>query len=321
MLINIDAIQSSRKALLQKEPCGSLKTQEVRRAQPVVNTVERQRITRYAYLGPEATFTEAALRTLPGIDDAECISFPTVAAALDAVRNGAVDAAMAPLENSIEGGVPATMVEFVSGGLLHIVAEVHLKVEFALMGQSGAKLSAIDRVVTHPHAFGQCRPWLQQWLPDAKQDNASSTAAAAFSVAEGRAGRTAAIAASMAAERYGLEVLANNIGERNDSVTRFVLLRRPGPPTPRSGRDRTSIHAVADHDHLDWLRHVLDAFASRGVPVTRIDPRPTGAGFGRYHFLIDCDGHVLDPPVKDALGGLQQYGVAVRFLGSYPRGQ
>lgn len=129
---------------------------------------------RYAYLGPEGTFTEAALRALPKTADAECMPFPTVAAALTAVREGNADAAMVPLENSIEGGVPATVEEFVSGDPLHIVAEVQQRVEFALMAAPGTRLDAIRRVITHPHAYGQCRRWLQQWLPGAQLESAAA---------------------------------------------------------------------------------------------------------------------------------------------------
>lgn len=320
MSIHIETERSSVESFLRtgSRESPSVKALHDRRRQSATNLTRKA--VRYGYLGPEATFTEAALRTLPGVDEAECISFPTVAAALGAVRNGSIDAAMAPLENSIEGGVPATMAEFLSSDPLHIVAEVQLKVEFALMARRGVRLNDIRKVTSHPHALGQCREWLLQTLPAAEQENASSTANAARELAERRDQDAAAIAAPIAAHRYGLEILASDIGQRKDAVTRFVLLRRPGPPPPRSGRDRTSIHAMADHDRPEWLRHVLEAFADRGVPVTRIDPRPSGAGFGRYHFLVDCEGHVSDPQVEDALNGMQEHGVTVRFLGSYPRG-
>lgn len=278
----------------------------------------RQR--RFAYLGPEATFTEAALRTLPEAAEAERVPFPTVAAAFAAVRDGSVEAAMAPLENSIEGPVPATLAELVAGDPLHIVAETEMRIEFLLVTAPGGRLEDVRAVLSHPHALAQCGRWLRQWLPHARLEPASSTAAAARSVAEAGAGSgLAAVAAPPAVERYGLATLAADIGDRGDAVTRFVLLRRPGPPPPRSGADRTSILAMADRDHPGWLRDVLESFASRGVPVTRIDPRPSGGGLGRYHFLIDCEGHVLDRPVEDALKGVERNGAAVRFLGSYPR--
>jgi prephenate dehydratase len=282
--------------------------------------IRAPRPRRYAYLGPEATFTEAALRSLPEALEAEHIPFATVAAAFAAVREGSVEAAMAPLENSVEGPVPATLAELVVGDPLHIVAETEMRVEFLLVAAPHARLSDLRAVLSHPHALAQCGRWLRQWLPHVRLEAASSTAAAARSVAEAGSGSgLAAVAAPPALERYKLDALANDIGDRGDAVTRFVLLRRPGPPPPRSGADRTSILAMADHDHPGWLRDVLDSFASRGVPVTRIDPRPSGGGLGRYHFLIDCEGHVLDRPVEDALKGVERNGAAVRFLGSYPR--
>lgn len=132
--------------------------------------------------------------------------------------------------------------------------------------------------------------------------------------------QVAAIATLIAARRYGLEVLAGDIGQRADAVTRFVLVRRPGPPAARTGADRTSIVAMAKGDRPGWLVHVLDEFVSRNVPLMRIDSRPSGGGLGRYHFLIDCEGHVFDPPVRDALMGLHRHCAGIRFLGSYPRG-
>ncbi|WP_084572759.1 prephenate dehydratase [Methylocapsa aurea] len=275
---------------------------------------------RYGYLGPEATFTEAALRSLPETAGAEYVAYPSASAALGAVRSGAVDAAMLPLENSVEGGVPATLREFVSDDPLQIVAEANLKVEFALMGNPGARVHTIKQVFTHSHAHGQCRRWQREWLPAAQFESTPSTAAAALEIAQ-RGGRDiAAIAAVVAAERYGLEVLASDIGDRANVVTRFVLLRRPGPLAPRTGADRTSIVAMASGDRPGWLVHVLDEFASREVPVTRVESRPSGEGLGRYHFLIDCEGHAVDPQVRDALVSLALHCRAVRFLGSYPRG-
>lgn len=272
----------------------------------------------YAYLGPEGTFTEAALRMLPEVEGSPLTPFPTVEAALDAVRDRVADAAMVPLENSVEGGVPATIAAFASGSPLHIVAEVHQRVEFALMAPRGVCTSSIGCVVTHPHAHAQCRTWLQQWLPTAKVTFTPSTAAAARDVGDAE-GVAAAIAAPTAAERYGLEILASDIGGDASAVTRFVLVRRPGPLGPRTGADRTAIMALPGNGAGGAVGEVLDELASRKVRAKHIHPR----SYGRESspFLVDCEGHAFDPVVRDALIALRERGAKVQFLGSYPRRQ
>lgn len=197
---------------------------------------------RYAFLGPEGTFTEAALITLPEAATAECVPFPTVLAALTAVRDGTVDAAMVPLENSVEGIVPATADAFLTVGPLDIAAEVRQKVAFALMVPPGTRCDSVVRVISHPHAYAQCRTWVQQWLPGIRFETASSTAAAARDLRRFST-PAAAIAAPTAAERYGLEVVASDIGRADDAFTRFVLACRPSLPTPRPSADGASIPA------------------------------------------------------------------------------
>ena len=151
----------------------------------------------------------------------------------------------------------------------------------------------------------------------------TSTAAAAAAVAAGETGPgglyDAAIAAPVAAQRYGLETLATAIGDHPDAVTRFVLVTRPAPPPPPTGADRTSLVAFIRDDHPGALLEILEQFATRGVNLTRIESRPTGNGMGRYCFAVDCEGHVADARVGEALMGLRRICAEVRFLGSYPR--
>ena len=134
-------------------------------------------------------------------------------------------------------------------------------------------------------------------------------------------GRIAAIAPPVSAALHGLEILAGDIGDRADAVTRFILVQRPtASPAPRTGADRTSIVAIAREHQVDWLAPALHEFTSRGLRLTRIESRPRGDGLGRYNYLIDCEGHLDDAPVEDALSSLRRHCADVRFLGSYPRG-
>ena len=274
---------------------------------------------RFAYFGPEGTFTEAALRTLPQAAGAVRDPFPTVPMALDAVRRGDADAAMVPLENSVEGPVPATVDDLADGDALLIAREVLLPVEFSLLVRPGTALADVKRVCTHPHAYAQCRRWLTANLPDAEVVTGSSTAGAAMAVADPGSGHDAAIAAPIAGERYGLVAAAEHIEDRSGALTRFVLARRPGPPGPPTGHDRTSLMAYLSDDHPGALLEFLTEFAVRGVNLTLIQSRPTGDGFGRYRFWIDCEGHVADARVGEALMGLRRVCADIRFLGSYPR--
>lgn len=273
---------------------------------------------RYAYLGPAGTFTEAALRTLPGIADAALDPRPSVAAAFEAVRRGEAEAALVPLENSVEGSVAATLDELARRAPLQIVREVLLPVRLALLARTGTALHAIRCLLSHPHAAAQCRGYLSRHLPEVDVLPALSTAAAAAAVAEGRAPYDAAIAAPLAAERYGLVVLADDIGDRADAVTRFILVRRPGPPPRPTGADRTTLVFVSD-DRPGALVSILAEFARRGVNLTRLESRPTGERLGAYSFSMDCDGHVEEPSLQAAIVELQGQGTEIRVLGSYPR--
>jgi len=273
-------------------------------------------VTRYAYLGPIGTFTEAALRTVASASDS-LLPFANVTATLDAVRSGQVDRALVPIENSVEGVVARTLDELAIGEPLVIYGEVTLPVTFALLVTKGKGAGDIKKIATHPHAESQCRTYIAKNYPNAEIIVTSSTAAAAASLSKGE--YDAAIAAPNAAETYGLEVLATNIGDNDGAVTRFVLVGKPGVVPPMTGHDRTSLAAFIGADHAGALLEVLTEFAVRGVNLTFIQSRPTGRELGHYHFIIDAEGHISEERVGDALTGLRRICEDVRYLGSYPR--
>ena len=199
---------------------------------------------RYAYLGPEGTFAEAALRTLPAASRGDLQPHASVTAALEAVRRGEADHALVPIENSVEGSVSATLDELAVGDPLMVTREVLLPVSFALMARPGTGLHDVRRVATHPHAEAQCRRWLATVLPDAVVVPAPSTAAAAAGLADGSAGHDAAIAAPIAAEHYRLEVLA---ARRRG---------QPGRGHPVRARQPAGRAAAADRARQDVVRGV-----------------------------------------------------------------
>ncbi|MFE3329577.1 prephenate dehydratase [Streptomyces sp. NPDC059176] len=273
--------------------------------------------TRFTYLGPEGTFTEAALRTLPEAATRELVPMVSVPAALDAVRHGEAAAALVPIENSVEGGVTATLDELASGEPLMIYREVLLPISFALLVRPGTKMSDVKTVTGHPVAQPQVRNWLRAHLSDAVWESAASNADGARLVQEGR--YDAAFAGEFAAATYGLEPLVTEIHDAENAETRFVLVGRPARPAAPTGADKTSVVIWQRHDHPGALLELLQEFAVRGVNLMLLQSRPTGAGIGNYCFAIDAEGHIADRRVGEALMGLKRICPEVRFLGSYPQ--
>jgi prephenate dehydratase len=232
------------------------------------------------------------------------------------VRTGQVDAACVPLENSVEGAVALTHDELTHGDPLLITAEAYVPVTFQLLARPGTSRPDVRTVGSHPHGLAQVRDWLARELPQAGTVVTDSTASAASAVADGTL--DAAAAAPVAGRRYGLAVLADDIGLHSDAITRFVLLRRPAPPPARTGNDRTSMVLWVANEP-GTLLGLLTEFAGRGINLTRLESRPTRTTMGEYVFLVDADGHVTDPAMADVLAALLRRGALLRYLGSYPR--
>ena len=267
--------------------------------------------THFVYLGPEGTFTEQALRTIPAAEHGLRTPARSVPEALEAVRSGAADAALVPLENSVGGAVPVTLDELATGSPLVITREVVIPVEFQLGAARLTPLGEIRTVAAHPQASAQCRNWLLANLPDATVVDVLSNAAAGE--------YDAAICAPIGVRRNGLTVLADKIADRADAVTRFALLTRPAAPAAPTGDDATSLAVSIRHDQVGALLAVLTELAVRGINLSRIESRPTGEQLGTYVFFLDCTGHIAEPRMGEALQGLRRICADVRFLGSYPR--
>ncbi|WP_407566163.1 prephenate dehydratase [Streptomyces sp. 184] len=273
--------------------------------------------SRFTYLGPEGTFTEAALRTLPEAATRELVPMVSVPAVLDSVRGGGAAGALVPIENSVEGGVTATLDELALGEPLMIYREVLLPIAFALLVRPGTRLEDLKTVTGHPVAQPQVRRWLAGHLPDAVWESSASNADGARQVQEGRV--DGAFAGEFAASVYGLEPLVSDIHDAENAETRFVLVGRPARPAAPTGADKTSVVIWLGDDHPGALMELLQEYAVRGVNLLRIESRPTGEGIGRYCFSVDCEGHITDRRVGEALMGLKRICPRVRFLGSYPR--
>lgn len=280
--------------------------------------------TVYTYLGPEGTFTEAALLRVPGAGAAARLPSPSVDTALERVRAGEAAAAMVPIENSVEGGVTATLDAIAYGSELRIVREVLVPISFVLAARPGLVLDDIKTISTHAVAWAQCRNWIDAHIPKAEYVPSSSTAAAALGLIGNSpetppAGYDAAICSHVVAERHGLNVVADGVEDNTGAVTRFVLVSMPGPLPEPTGHDKTTLVIPLPEDRPGALMEILDQFAARGVNLSRIESRPTGEFLGDYFFSIDAEGHATDARMVDALTGLHRISPSIRFLGSYPR--
>jgi prephenate dehydratase len=272
---------------------------------------------RVGFFGPEGTFTQQALRTLSDLADAEQVPFRTVPDVLDAVERGDVDLGFVPIENSIEGTVNFTQDALAFDYDLLITREVVLDIEHCLLARAGVTLDDVVEVVSIPVATAQCHRYLRERLADVVVVAANSTADAAIIVRDDPR-PIAAIAPRVAADVYGLEVIAGAIADHDDNQTRFVLVARDGVP-PATGHDRTGMVIFQRADEPGSLISILQEFAARRINLSNLFSRPTKAGgLGDYCFIVYADEHVSDELLADAMRALHAKQGGVKFLGSYP---
>jgi len=230
------------------------------------------------------------------------------------VEGGIADFGVVPIENSSEGTVNHTLDMFLTSGL-KICGEVELRVSHFLMGKMDG-FEAIKRVCAHPQALAQCRGWLDDQLPEVERVAVSSNAEGARRARDERG--TAAIAGRSAAEIYSLNLLANEIEDRPDNTTRFLVIGRK--LFNASGVDRTTLLvSTSDTDDSGALFQLLEPLAQHRVNMTRIESRPSRRRKWDYVFFIDIEGHVSDPAVAKALAALESRASLFKILGSYPR--
>ncbi len=272
-----------------------------------------------AFLGPLGTFTEEALLTQEDYAAAALEPMDTIGDVLEAVRSGRVDIGFVPIENAIDGVVRDTLDALIFDVDLLIQREVVLDVRLHLMAPRGTAIRDVRRVVSYPVALAQCRRFFTEQLPGVETVAANSTADAARQLGAQPDRHAAAIAPRLAAELYGLAILAEDVEDFEGNQTRFVAVGSGGIPAP-TGHDRTTIVCFQDADRPGNLHGILGQFAARSINLTRLESRPTKQGLGEYCFAIDLAGHVADEVVADCLRDLRANLADVKFLGSYPAG-
>ncbi|GAA1859621.1 prephenate dehydratase [Microbacterium koreense] len=289
------------------DECGS-------RLKPVTSELRT-----YSYLGPAGTFTEAALAQVPEARGQRWVPVRNVGEALADVVEGRSDAAVIAIENSVDGGVSTAQDALATVPGLRITGEFLVPVEFVLVGREGATLEDVSLVAAHPVAYAQCLQWLTRTVPAHAHLPAASNVASAIGLLDGTSDADAAISPPGILDHHDLTLLAANIGDNPDAVTRFVLVSRTTAPPPPTGADKTSLVVELPDDHPGALLEMLEQFATRGINLSLLASRPIGDALGRYRFVIDADGHIQDERMADALLGLRRFSPRVIFLGSYPR--
>ncbi|HJU84054.1 MAG TPA: prephenate dehydratase [Holophagaceae bacterium] len=273
-----------------------------------------EKALRIAYLGPEATWTHAAVSHQFGLS-AQALPMGTIEAVFAEVERGGADFGVVPVENSTEGMVGSTLDVFLDSAL-KISAEIVLPVDHALLLHPGADPGQVQRVYSHPQALAQCRRWLAAELPHAACVETGSTAEAARMAREDVHG--AALASELAAKLYGLTVARRRVQDQARNFTRFLVLgARQAEPT---GRDRCSLLLILQ-DGPGALLRLLQPLAARGLNLSRIESHPTRRRPWEYAFFLDLDGHPADPPVAAALEELQGLSASFRLLGAYPKAE
>lgn len=273
-----------------------------------------------AYLGPQGTFTEEALnryiRSIKSEDEIEKIPCATMQEVIKCVDRGEAAEGIVPIENSLEGSVNITLDFLTFESEAKIIREITIPIRHSLIGKEKISTSKIKKIISHPHATGQCKNYISTYLKNAEIIAANSTAEAIRMLQEADDG-IAAIGTETAAKLYGLEIIEKDIEDNKDNKTRFIFLGNS--IQPKTGKDRTSIVCFLKEDKPGSLFSILKEFAERNINLTRLESRPAKKDLGDYVFLIDMNGHLHDREIFEALEVLRKTVYLVKILGSYPR--
>jgi prephenate dehydratase len=259
---------------------------------------------------------------LAAAPDADGVPLSTLREVVLAVQERRLPRALAPFENALEGGVDPVLDALALDAPDVVLVGEHVQpVSYCLAGTHPVAVAELEWIVSHPQATGQCARWLVEHAPQAALLPAASTADAVREVADGPAGRRAAIGTRVAAERYGAVVLADEIEDDPGNATRFAWLAHAADagPSPHARPAKTAlVFWGAGSSGPGWLVACLDEFARRAINLTRIESRPLRRGLGEYMFFLDLEGSLADRAVADAVAGLREHADLVRLLGSFP---
>jgi len=265
-----------------------------------------------AYLGPEGTYTQAAVVKHFG-KAVRNLDVKTITDVFRVVEQGRAHFGVVPVENSTEGVITSTLDCF-STSNLKVCGEVQLSINHQLLSNAGG-LNSIKKVYAHPQALAQCKHWLERYLPDAEIVATNSNAEAAIIASKDK--HAAAIASDIAASLYDVNILASGIEDEQNNATRFLIIGDQNYSA--SGEDKTTI-MVSTPNKAGSLFELLKPLYDHGVDMSRIESRPTRQSNWEYVFFIDLIGHVDDPAVGQALDELKSQAAFYKLIGSYPIG-
>ncbi|MGE6259554.1 prephenate dehydratase [Heyndrickxia sporothermodurans] len=272
------------------------------------------------YLGPKATFTDIAVQN--AFPDSEGVAYSTIPDCFKAVKSREVDMAIVPFENALEGSVHLT-----TDYLFHelnppIRAEIIVPIQQHLMVHPTQlkNWNEVERILSHPHALAQCHKFLHHQFRGVTLEQMTSTAAAAKYISEHPELKIAAIANELAAEKYNLQIVKENIHDYTFNHTRFIVLAHPDTeisPALKATYEKTTIMVTLPSDRAGALHQVLSAFAWRQINLSKIESRPLKTGLGHYFFMIDINQSIEDSLVRHAFEEIESLGCKVKILGSY----
>ena len=265
-----------------------------------------------AYLGPEGTYTQAAVVKHFG-QAVRSSDVKTIGDVFRVVEQGKAHFGVVPVENSTEGVITHTLDCFANSHL-KVCGEVHLPINHQLLSNADG-LSAVKNLYAHPQALAQCRLWIDRYLPNAVISNANSNAEAA--IIASKDDTSAAIAGDMAARLYELKILASGIEDERNNTTRFLIIGKDSYAA--SGDDKTTV-MVSASNKAGSLFELLKPFHDAGVDMSRIESRPSRQTNWEYVFFIDMVGHIDDPNIASALRELKEKSAFFKLIGSYPIG-
>ena len=275
---------------------------------------------RVAYQGVEGSYSHlTAQRRYVGRPGGVLLTgFSTVKQAGDAVRSGAADAALLPIENSTAGSINETYDELAEGRLT-ITAEMISQVRHCLLGLPGADVAGLRRVISHPQALKQCEEYLLS-LPQVVTEAEFDTAGAARKVVEAKDPSLGAIASESAAEMLGLQVLKRGVQQQAANATRFVEMAIEAAPCPPDAVCKTSLLLAVDH-LAGSLGEVLMEFGRRDIQMTKLESRPIPTSPWKYRFYVDVEGHADSAAMVEALDAVRPLTLELRLLGTYPKAE
>ena len=270
-------------------------------------------------LGPLGTFTEFA--ALKHNSNSEIVPFETISKVFQAVNENLVEEGVVPIENILYGHVLETLDCLKLNEDINIIKSLILPIKQSLVGMQNISLdnSKIEKIISHPQALAQCSIYLDEKFPNAKRESMESTAAAIKFISENKPTKALAIGTSLAAKRYGLNVIEEDISNNKNNKTMFVVISKK--ESVRTGNDRTSMIINPNLDRPGLLRDILSSFADNEINLEMIQSRP--AGEGKYIFYIDVVGHPEEPKLKKAFETIQSklnspFKKVIKILGSYP---